>query len=72
VGKVYWYSEIYFFGEKISAMIRHLFQSCVLHYLTLSYTILHYLTLSYTILHYLTLFYTILHYLFLTVGEVMM
>jgi len=66
-----WYSEIFIFGEKISAMIRHLFQSCVAYFYVLRRTssvppkdtILHYLTLSYTILHYLTLSYTILHYL---------
>ena len=27
-----WYSEIFIFGEKISAMIRHLFQSCVAYF----------------------------------------
>jgi len=56
----------YFFGEKISAMIRHLFQSCGTYFhvrrrtssVPPKDTILHYFTLSYTILHYLTLSYT--------------
>ena len=72
-GKVYWCTRKYFFfGEKILlAMIRNMFQSCVLAYFfdtipTILYFILHnlrnYFTLSYTILHYLTLSYTILHY----------
>jgi hypothetical protein len=72
-GKVYWYSD-FFFGEKITAMIRHMFLSCVAYFYVRRQTssvppkdtILHYLTLSYTILHNLTLSYTILHYLTLS------
>ena len=67
---MYWYSEMYFFDEKILAMIRHMFQSCVAYFYVRrrtssvppNDTILYYFTLFYTILHYLTLSYHTLSY----------